>query len=147
MTTTTTAPGMVGGGRRKKRVLVRRKRTIDQRIKIDYKNPDLLKRFITDRGKIIPRRISGATARQQREICLAIKRARYIGLLPYAVNHRSEKGFAGEMSMYTAVSQSSFRRPPFRSDRGGYDRGGGGGYDRDGGGQDQRSSGSSDSET
>ena len=53
--------------RRKKRLLFRRKRTLDPNIVIDYKNPDILKRFVTDRGKIIPRRISGATAKQQRQ--------------------------------------------------------------------------------
>ena len=55
--------------RKKRRLLFRRKRTLDPNIVIDYKNPDILKRFVTDRGKIIPRRISGATASQQRAIC------------------------------------------------------------------------------
>ena len=48
---------------------------------IDYKNIDLVQRFINDRGKIVPRRISGVTARQQREIGIAIKRARFLALL------------------------------------------------------------------
>lgn len=51
--------------------------------RIDYKDVDLLRKFITERGKILPRRISGLTAQQQRELTTAIKRARMIALLPY----------------------------------------------------------------
>lgn len=51
---------------------------------IDYKDIELLKRFITERGKIIPRRISGASAQDQRRLRTAIKRARNIALLPFA---------------------------------------------------------------
>jgi small subunit ribosomal protein S18 len=50
---------------------------------IDYKNPQLLKNFLTDRGKIIPARISGLSARQQRQLTKAIKRARMLALLPF----------------------------------------------------------------
>ena len=50
---------------------------------IDYKNPQLLRAFLTDRGKIVPARISGLTARQQRQITKAIKRARMLALLPF----------------------------------------------------------------
>ena len=49
----------------------------------DYKDPQTLKHFITERGKIVPRRISGLTAKQQRALTRAIKRARMIALLPY----------------------------------------------------------------
>ena len=52
-------------------------------LKIDWRDPALLSRFITERGKIVPRRISGLTAKQQRELTLAVKRARNIALLPY----------------------------------------------------------------
>ena len=52
---------------------------------IDYKDPRMLRKFITDQGKIIPRRISGSCAKHQREITSAIKRARNISLLSYAV--------------------------------------------------------------
>lgn len=52
----------------------------------DYKDPQRLKFFLTERGKIVPRRISGLTARQQRALTLAIKRARVLGLLPYTVS-------------------------------------------------------------
>ncbi|HHU76845.1 MAG TPA: 30S ribosomal protein S18 [Firmicutes bacterium] len=50
---------------------------------IDYKFPEKLRRFITDRGKILPRRISGNCARHQRQLTTAIKRARQMALLPY----------------------------------------------------------------
>lgn len=50
---------------------------------IDYKNPQLLKNFLSDRGKIVPARISGLTARQQRQLTKAIKRARMLALLPF----------------------------------------------------------------
>jgi small subunit ribosomal protein S18 len=50
---------------------------------IDYKNPQMLKNFLTDRGKIVPARISGLTARQQRQLTKAIKRARMLALLPF----------------------------------------------------------------
>ena len=83
--------------KKKRKYLMRRKRTLDQGIIIDYKNPDILKRFVTDRGKIIPRRISGASQEQQRKITLAVKRARYLALLPYDVCHETERGFSGEM--------------------------------------------------
>ena len=53
---------------------------------IDYKDPQSLKYFITERGKIVPRRISGACAKHQRELMLAIKRARNIALLPFTMN-------------------------------------------------------------
>jgi small subunit ribosomal protein S18 len=48
---------------------------------IDYKQPGLLVRFLTERGKIVPRRISGLNAKQQRQLSISIKRARYLGLL------------------------------------------------------------------
>ena len=57
----------------------------DKKIGIDYKDPQLLKYFITDRGKVIPRRISGNCATHQRKIGVAIKRARMIALMPFAV--------------------------------------------------------------
>jgi small subunit ribosomal protein S18 len=50
---------------------------------IDYKDVDLLRKFITERGKILPRRITGLTAKQQRDLTTAIKRARILALLPY----------------------------------------------------------------
>lgn len=50
---------------------------------IDYKNAKLLQKFITDQGKIIPRRITGLSAKQHREVVRAIKKARQIAILPY----------------------------------------------------------------
>ena len=51
--------------------------------KIDYKDVDLLRKFVTERGKILPRRITGLTSKQQRDLTKAIKRARIVALLPY----------------------------------------------------------------
>ncbi len=55
----------------------------DTSLEIDYKDPKTLKYFTTERGKIIPRRISGNCAKHQRGITTAIKRARQMALLPY----------------------------------------------------------------
>jgi len=51
--------------------------------KVDYKNVKLLSKFISERGKIIPNRITSVSVKKQRELASAIKRARYLGLLPY----------------------------------------------------------------
>lgn len=51
---------------------------------LDYKNPELLLRFITDRGRIMPRRISGVSAKFQRILAREIKRARAVAFIPYA---------------------------------------------------------------
>jgi small subunit ribosomal protein S18 len=59
----------------------------DHNVKIDYKDSRLLHQFITERAKIVPRRISGNCARHQREITRAIKRARNIALLPVGGPH------------------------------------------------------------
>ena len=53
--------------------------------KIDYKDLKTLTKFVSERGKIIPSRISAVSAKKQRELSKAIKRARYIGLMPYVV--------------------------------------------------------------
>jgi small subunit ribosomal protein S18 len=50
---------------------------------IDYKDVDFLRKYITERGKVLPRRITGLTAKQQRALGTAIKRARIIALLPF----------------------------------------------------------------
>jgi small subunit ribosomal protein S18 len=68
---------------------VRRGRKLAQRLNLgpdhrfDYKDPQTLKYFIGERGKIVPRRLSGLSARQQRDLALAVKRARNIALLPF----------------------------------------------------------------
>ncbi len=56
----------------------------DKEVTIDYKDPKILRNFVTERGKIIPRRIYGTCASHQRQLCEAIKRARQIALLPYS---------------------------------------------------------------
>ncbi len=59
----------------------------DKALVIDYKDPQALKYFVSDRGKIVPRRISGNCARHQRKVQLAVKRARNVALLPFTVTH------------------------------------------------------------
>ncbi|WP_436763142.1 30S ribosomal protein S18 [Streptosporangium sp. V21-05] len=56
---------------------------------IDYKDTDLLRKFISDRGKIRSRRVTGVTVQQQRRLAIAIKNAREMALLPYASASRS----------------------------------------------------------
>ncbi|MDR0411642.1 MAG: 30S ribosomal protein S18 [Treponema sp.] len=58
----------------------------NQKLKIDYKEVDMLRRFITERGKILPRRITGTCAKHQRALSLAIRRARMIALLPFVAD-------------------------------------------------------------
>jgi small subunit ribosomal protein S18 len=79
------ASGEAGGAFRRQR---RRGCTYcsDESLVIDYKDPQALRYFVTERGKIVPRRISGTCAKHQRELTLAIKRARNIALLPFTSN-------------------------------------------------------------
>ena len=58
----------------------------DKDVAIDYKDPQALRYFVTERGKIVPRRISGSCAKHQRAITTAIKRARVMALLPFTVS-------------------------------------------------------------
>lgn len=58
----------------------------EQAPKIDYKDVRLLQRFISERGKIVPSRITAVSAKRQRELARAIKRARFLGLLPYLIS-------------------------------------------------------------
>jgi len=55
---------------------------------IDYKNLDLLRQYATETGKIVPSRITGATASQQRQLAQEVKRARFLALLPYTDQHK-----------------------------------------------------------
>ncbi len=55
----------------------------NKNFELDYKNADQLKKFVNERGKILPRRATGACAKHQRVITLAVKRARHIAILPY----------------------------------------------------------------
>ena len=70
-----------------KQVFFKRKKSCpfsgENGLKIDYKDVKLLSRYISEKGKIIPSRITSVSAKKQRELARAIKRARYIGLLPY----------------------------------------------------------------
>lgn len=74
-------------GRRKKRRPYHRRKVCrfcaDPELVIDYKDTRVLKNYVTERGKIIPRRISGNCARHQRQLTTAIKRARYMALMPF----------------------------------------------------------------
>jgi small subunit ribosomal protein S18 len=76
------------GGRGKGKVYFKKKvcKFCTQKLKIDYKDSDTLRRFITDRGKILPRRITGTCAKHQRALAVAIKRARTIALLPFVAD-------------------------------------------------------------
>ena len=58
----------------------------DKTIVLDYKNPDQLRKFINERGKILPRRATGACSKHQRDITTAVNRSRNIALLPYSEN-------------------------------------------------------------
>ena len=58
----------------------------DKNFVLDYKNPDQLKKFINEKGKILPRRATGCCAKHQRDITLAVKRSRQIAILPYSQN-------------------------------------------------------------
>ena len=74
------------GSYRRSRPYFRKKvcRFCTQGLKISYRNPDSLRRFVTERGKILPRRITGNCAKHQRALALEVKRARAIALLPYS---------------------------------------------------------------
>jgi small subunit ribosomal protein S18 len=72
--------GRGGKGFFKKKVC----RFCTQKLKVDYKDPDTLRRFVTERGKILPRRITGTCSKHQRVVTEAIKRARILALLPFA---------------------------------------------------------------
>jgi small subunit ribosomal protein S18 len=53
---------------------------------LDYKETDIVKRFVTDRGKIVPKRNSGSCAKHQRLIASTVKRARFMGLIPFTID-------------------------------------------------------------
>jgi small subunit ribosomal protein S18 len=63
----------------------------DKSLKIDYKSANALRNYLSDRGKILPRRATGCCARHQREVAVAIKRARHLALLPFVAEH-SQRG-------------------------------------------------------
>ena len=73
-----------------KQVFIKKKKSCpfsgEDGMKIDYKDVKLLSRYISEKGKIIPSRITSVSAKKQRELARAIKRARYIALLPFVAN-------------------------------------------------------------
>src|SRR5690349_14089101 len=79
-----------GGGFAARRPFFRRRKTCPfsgpNAPKIDYKDVRLLQRFMSERGKIVPSRITAVSAKKQRELAQAIKRARFLGLLPYLLS-------------------------------------------------------------
>jgi small subunit ribosomal protein S18 len=81
--------GAVATGSSPRRPFFRRRKTCpfsgEAAPKIDYKDVKLLQRFISERGKIVPSRITAVSAKKQRELAQAVKRARFLGLLPYVV--------------------------------------------------------------
>jgi len=62
--------------------------TVEGVKEIDYKDLDMLRSYITETGKIVPSRITGTSAKYQRQLSTAIKRARYLALLPYTDQHK-----------------------------------------------------------
>ena len=74
--------------KRKKKTSIKKvsRLTVDRVVFIDYKDVNMLKHYVTERGKIIPRRITGATAKHQRMLTRAIKLSRQIALLPYSAS-------------------------------------------------------------
>ena len=81
--------GPRGGGGGGRRPFFRRRKTCPftgpNAPKIDYKDVKLLQRYISERGKMVPSRITAVSTKKQRVLSLAIKRARFLGLLPYAL--------------------------------------------------------------
>ena len=73
------------GGKKRKKVCYFTSNNITR---IDYKDTDLLKKFISERGKILPRRVTGTSAKWQRRLTIAIKRARIMALLPFVAEER-----------------------------------------------------------
>ena len=73
-------PAQKGGNRRRKKVCAFCADNVDY---IDYKDTQRLRKFVSERAKILPRRISGTCAKHQRQLTLAIKRARHVALMPY----------------------------------------------------------------
>ena len=75
-----------GGGRRKKICQFCIQKELNGNIETDYKDVEMLKKYITERGKILPKRITGNCAIHQRAVTTAIKRARQVALLPYTAD-------------------------------------------------------------
>src|ERR1700688_4540764 len=91
--------GGFGGGGGARRPFFRRRKTCPfsraHAPQIDYKDVSLLQRYISERGKIVPSRITAVSALKQRELARAIKRARFLGLLPYVIRETARSGNVG----------------------------------------------------
>ena len=89
MTDETQIPTPATGGGAGRRAFLRRRKVCPfsgaNAPKIDYKDVKLLQRYVSERGKIVPSRITAVSAKKQRELANAIKRARFLALLPYVV--------------------------------------------------------------
>ena len=87
MSETANSPETTTGEPRRQQQFFRRRKTCvfsgPQAIKIDYKDVRTLSRFISERGKMVPSRVTAVSAKRQRELSQAIKRARYLALMPY----------------------------------------------------------------
>lgn len=71
------------GRRRKVCSFCQAQKNSETKVTIDYKDSDLLRKYVSDRGKILPRRVTGTCAKHQRQVTVAIKRARHMALLPF----------------------------------------------------------------
>lgn len=78
-----TAQNKIRGGRQSKKYCRFKRHGIKY---IDYKDPEFLKKFLNDQGKILPRRLTGTSLKYQRQLSVAIKRARHLGLLPFVTD-------------------------------------------------------------
>ena len=77
----------------------------DKSAVINYKDPDKLRSFVSDRAKIVPRRRTGTCAKHQRRLAVAIKRARHLALLAYVPAHMRKVGAAGPVSATAATAE------------------------------------------
>ena len=77
--------GQRRGGRKRRKVCYFNSNNITH---IDYKDTDLLRKFVSERGKILPRRVTGTSAKYQRKLTIAIKRSRTMALLPFSSEER-----------------------------------------------------------
>ena len=106
-----------GGGGGARRPFFRRRKTCPfsgaNAPKIDYKDVKLLQRYVSERGKIVPSRITAVSAKKQRELAQAIKRSRFLGLLPYVINnvagHSGRRAAANRIRTITVLTTDSVR--------------------------------------
>ena len=77
----------------------------DKSAVINYKDPDKLRSFVSDRAKIVPRRRTGTCAKHQRRLAVAIKRARHLALLPYVPAHMRKVGAASSTPVTAAMAE------------------------------------------